>query len=88
MLVLGITLVVLLVGMVVNTNMKTADKIPDDQALLDWYVVYSYGPDSKVSTFEKDGDYIHYDAFDEDGNLTRFGSVLKSYLIDMYERNN
>lgn len=100
MLVLGMTLVVLLVGIAIaNANVKAADTTPDDHALLDWYVKYEYGSEYSAAMLsdcdyaaslesEYGGDYVKYIAVDQTGEVRRSGVVRKSYMLSCYKRNN
>lgn len=88
MLVLGMTLVVLFVGIaVVNANETT---IPDDETLIKCYLEYEYGPDYQVALLDylSDDEYVGFEYHDPDSGHRWFGSVRRSYAMQLYERNN
>lgn len=88
MLVLGMTLVVLFVGIaVVNANSKTT--IPDE-TLIKCYLEYEYGPDCQATLLDylSDDEYVGYEFRDPDSGHLLFGNVRRSYAMQFYERNN
>lgn len=88
MLVLGMTLVVLFVGIaVVNANSKTT--IPDE-TLIKRYLEYEYGPDCQATLLDylSDDEYVGYEFRDPDSGHRWFGNVRRSYAMQFYERNN
>lgn len=79
MLVLGMTLVVLFVGIaVVNANSNINAEIPDE-TLIKCYLEYEYGPDCQ---------YVGFEYRDPDSGHRWFGSVRRSCAMQFYERNN
>lgn len=91
MLVLGMTLVVLLVGIaVVNANSNIKTTIPDDETLIKCYLEYEYGPDCQVALLDylSDDAYVGFEYRDPDSGHRWFGSVRRSYAMQFYERNN
>ena len=93
MLVLGMTLVVLFVGIMVanvnSNNNQPETTIPDDNALINWYIKYEKGQDYQATILDELGDdeYIGYAVYYE-GNRIGSGSVLRSYATQNYIRNN
>lgn len=91
MLVLGMTLVVLLVGIaVVNANSNIKTTIPDDETLIKCYLEYEYGPDCQAALLDylSDDAYVGFEYRDPDSGHRWFGSVRRSYAMQFYERNN
>ena len=93
MLVLGMTLVVLLVGIAVvntNSNINTETTIPDDETLIKCYLEYEYGPDCQATLLDylSDDEYVGYEFRDPDSGHLWFGSVRRSYVMQFYARNN
>ena len=94
MLVLGMTLVVLFVGVVVanvnSNNNQIETTIPDDNTLINWYIKYEKGQDYQATILDEFGDneYIGYAVYDYEGDRIGSGSVLRSYATQKYIRNN
>lgn len=92
MLVLGMTLVVLFVGIAVinvNSNINAETTIPDE-TLIKCYLEYEYGPDCQATLLDylSDDEYVGYEFRDPDSGHLLFGSVRRSYAMQFYERNN
>lgn len=90
MLVLGMTLVVLFVGIaVVNANSNINTEIPDE-TLIKCYLEYEYGPDCQAALLDylSDDEYVGFEYRDPDSGHRWFGSVRRSYAMQFYERNN
>lgn len=93
MLVLGMTLVVLFVGIAVvnaNSNINAETTIPDDETLIKCYLEYEYGPDCQAALLDylSDDEYVGFEYRDPDSGHRWFGSVRRSYAMQFYERNN
>lgn len=93
MLVLGMTLVVLLVGIAVvnaNSNNNAETTTPDDETLIKFYLEYKYGSDCQATLLDylSDDEYVGYEYCDPDSGHLWLCSVRRSYAMQIYERNN